>query len=83
MRVTVSTPAKVLFEANVREVVLPGEDGELSVMDFHQPFLYRLRAGMMKLRGEWQRSPNSESRIRIKKGLAKMFKNELIVLIEN
>lgn len=75
MRILISSPHQVIYEGNVKEVVLPGEDGEFSVMDFHQPFLYRLRSGFIHFKGV-------AARILIKNGVARMLKNELVIMIE-
>ncbi len=55
-------------------VILPGEEGELSIMDFHQPIIACLKEGTIQI-------DNSDS-IRIKKGIARMEGNELSVLVE-
>ncbi|MDP8297481.1 MAG: hypothetical protein RAP41_04780 [Candidatus Orphnella occulta] len=55
-------------------VILPGEEGELSIMDFHQPIVACLKEGTVKI-------DHSDS-IRIKKGIARMEGNELSVLVE-
>jgi len=87
----------VVFEGNAREVVLPAEDGEICVLDFHQPFLYSLRSGNVRIRGGWtknasidelgeeEQSPQmgySEDTVRIKYGIAKMTRNDLILIVE-
>lgn len=87
----------MVFEGNAREVILPAEDGEICVMDFHQPFLYSLRSGNVRIRGGWaknsstdefgeeEQSPQmgySEDTIRIKYGIAKMTRNDLILIVE-
>ena len=55
-------------------VILPGEEGELSVMDFHQPIVACLKEGIIKVDGKHS--------IPIKKGVARMEGNELSVLVE-
>jgi len=75
MRLHISNPLKTLFEGSVREVILPCEDGEATVLDFHQPFVYSLRSGYVKVRSE-----ASPVNLLIKSGVARMKGNELIVL---
>jgi len=97
MRLSILEPRRVVFEGNAREVILPGEDGEICVLDFHQPFLYSLRSGNVRIRGGWSKSAGtdefgeeeqapqmaySEDTIRIKYGIAKMARNDLILIVE-
>jgi F0F1-type ATP synthase epsilon subunit len=65
--------ASSIFQGLVKYAVLPGEAGELSVLDFHQPIIVKLKKGMIKTDAE---------HISIKKGIAKMQDNELVVLTE-
>ncbi|MDD5431540.1 MAG: hypothetical protein PHO70_00915 [Candidatus Omnitrophica bacterium] len=78
MNVSLMDTRKIIFEGNIKEAVLPGEDGELTVLDFHQPFLCRLRSGFVTLRLD----PLKENRIMIKYGVAKMSRNDLTILVE-
>ena len=55
-------------------VVLPGEEGQLAVMDFHQSVVACLKEGIIKV--------DDAHSIRIKKGIARMEGNELYVLAE-
>ena len=57
MKVEVLTLLKSLFSAQATEVILPGEDGELSVWDLHQPCLYSLRAGKIIIRDRVKAPP--------------------------
>lgn len=91
MRVSVIDAWKVLYEGNADEVRLPGEDGELCVLDFHHPFLYRLREGYIQLREGKRRKvaaetsssePTMASRILIHDGIARMASNELVILVQ-
>lgn len=62
-----------IFEDLVECVVLPGEDGQLSVMTFHQPMVLKLKKGIVKA---------GKKRIAIKEGLAKAEDDKLVVLAE-
>ena len=73
MQVSILEPKGILWQGRIKEVVLPGEEGEMSVLDFHQPFLVKLRQGYLKLAGR---------RTLIKNGIASMHGDELIVLVE-
>jgi hypothetical protein len=96
MRLSILEPRRVIFEGNAREVILPAEDGEICVLDFHQPFLYSLRSGNVRIRGGWAKNVSTEEfgeeeepkmsygedTIRIKYGIAKMTRNDLILIVE-
>ena len=66
--------AEPVFRKMVSSVVLPGEEGEFTVLDFHQPLISRLKDGIIKI--------DEKFTIHIKKGIARMERNELSVLIE-
>lgn len=95
MRLSILEPRRVVFEGNAREVILPAEDGEICVLDFHQPFLYSLRSGNVRIRGGWAKNVStdefeeegyktaySEDTVRIKYGIAKMSRNDLVLIVE-
>lgn len=90
MRVTVLKVRKVVYEGTAKEVLLPGADGEICVLDFHQPFLYSLREGFIQITGEWNSVEKEKkkdtaqeiTRIPIRYGIAKMLGNEMAVMIE-
>jgi len=66
--------ASTIFQELVSQVVLPGEEGELSILDFHQPIISCLKDGMIRI--------DSRPPVVIKSGIASMQDNELIVLVE-
>jgi F0F1-type ATP synthase epsilon subunit len=80
MRVTVLAMKGMILDEEAREVRLPGEDGEISVLDFHQPFLYRLRKGYI-LVTLIRKETGGERRVSIKDGVARMSGNELTVVV--
>ena len=85
MRVAVVDPWRMVFEGNVEEAILPGEDGEFCVLDFHQPFLYRLRRGTIQLKRSGARvmgRVEAGVRIAIMNGVARMAANELVIVVE-
>jgi F0F1-type ATP synthase epsilon subunit len=69
----IKTTAAILKEM-ASCVVLPGEEGEFSVMDFHQEIVACLKEGMVRV--------DEKHFIRIKKGIARMERNELSILVE-
>jgi F0F1-type ATP synthase epsilon subunit len=62
-----------VFQEVVECVILPTEEGELSVLDFHQPIISKLKKGVIRAGIEY---------IPVKRGIAKMQDNELVVLVE-
>ena len=86
MKVEVLTLFKNLLSVQATEVILPGEDGELSVWDLHQPCLYSLRAGRIIIRdrvkvGQAQ-GQNKSNSVPIKRGLAIIGENKLTAMVE-
>jgi F0F1-type ATP synthase epsilon subunit len=75
MQVSVLEPQGLIYEGKAKEVILPVEEGVVTILDFHQPFLYRLRKGLVRIAG--RREP-----LVIKHGLAIMRGNELTVFVE-
>ncbi len=60
-----------LYAGQAEQVVLPGEDGELSVFDCHAPMLCALGAGMVHI---------DERQFPIEGGLATVWRNRVVVL---
>ena len=89
MRISILESRQAIYTGNAKKVILPGGDGELCVLDFHQPFLYHLRKGYIQVsetgtqpekRGA--REPIALRRIWIENGLAAMKGNELTIMAE-
>lgn len=81
MKVIVYNITNKLFDAEAKEVILPGEDGELSVLNFHEKCLYSLRPGQVKIRAG-RPGEDAEMRIPLKRGLAKIASDRVVILIE-
>ena len=73
MQVSILEPKGMVWEGNAKEVKLPTVDGEVCILDFHQPFLMRLKKGSIVL---------SDRRTDIKDGIAFMRSNELKIFVE-
>jgi F0F1-type ATP synthase epsilon subunit len=95
MKFLVLNAERKLFDGVVSEVVLPGLDGEVTVMDNHEPMFLALDRGLIRWRsgvqqtgagaaagGAGARSFQAPKPILILKGLARMRKNELTILVE-
>jgi len=66
--------ASAIFKEMAECIILPGRAGELSILDFHQPLVACLQEGLIQIMGK----PS----IRIKKGIVRVEKNELVALVE-
>ena len=83
MKIEIITHKEKLYEAEAGEVVLPGEYEEFSVLDFHQPFLYRLREGYIKVIEKTEKSKKTQRFFLISDGVARMLGNTLTVLAQD
>ena len=66
--------AAVILKEMVSQVILPSAEGELCILDFHQPIISYLKKGVIRI----EPGPS----IRIKKGIARMEGNGLVILVE-
>ena len=73
MQVSILEPKKIVWEGQAKEVRLPAQDGDVCVLDFHQPFLIRLRKGVVR---------SDKVRTAIKDGVAFLRSNNLILFVE-
>ena len=80
MRTLIMNGRATAYQGEAYEVVLPGLDGEFSILDFHQACLYRLRKGIVKVK---ENTSEEEGKIfSIQDGLAKFNENSLLILCE-
>lgn len=82
MKLLILNHKEKLYEGEVKDAVLPGKDGEFSVWDFHQPFLYRLQKGYILFTVVGDNKKRIKRRFFIKDGIAKMTANTLAILSE-
>ncbi|MBL7073289.1 MAG: hypothetical protein ISS33_05895 [Candidatus Omnitrophica bacterium] len=80
MRTIVMNGRDIIYEQEAYQAVLPGLDGEFAVLDFHRPFLYRLRKGIVRV--EEKENQKNPDLFPIRDGLAKFDVNTLIVFAE-
>ena len=73
MKISILEPKGAIWQGMVTEVNLPAFDGQMCVLDFHQPFLVRLRKGDIFF---------SNRRVAVKDGIAFMRSNNLIVFAQ-
>ena len=74
MDVSVLEIKDVVYEAKAKKVVLPAFDGEICVLDLHEPFLYRLRRGFIRVDDSFS--------LEIKDGMARMKDNRLVIMVK-
>ncbi len=65
--------ASPVFQELVDCAILPGAEGEVSILDFHQSMLVKLKKGVIKI---------DRKSIPIKEGIAKAANNQLVILAE-
>jgi len=73
MRLAIIDPKKALWQGMCKQVLLPARDGQMCVLDFHQPFVARLGKGKITFSG---------GSIPIKDGIAFMRSNSLTVFAQ-
>lgn len=72
------SPEKLLISANVDEVIVPGYDGDFTMLSKHAPMIATLRPGILRV-------PNfegKEKRIFVRGGFAEVGPDSLIVLAQ-
>jgi F0F1-type ATP synthase epsilon subunit len=63
-----------IFKELVSNVVLPSQDGQLSVWDFHQPMIASLKEGKIEV--------DKNNLVSIKNGVARAGNNELVIFVK-
>jgi F-type H+-transporting ATPase subunit epsilon len=72
------SPERLLISADVREVLVPGSEGDFTVLPNHAPVIAMLRPGILRVPG--YDGPNGA--IYVRGGLADVGPDRLIVLAE-
>ncbi|MGP8233703.1 MAG: F0F1 ATP synthase subunit epsilon [Methylovirgula sp.] len=72
------SPEKLVFSGEVEAVVVPGVDGEFTVLKDHAPTLASLKPGII----EFDQSPTQKTRLFIRGGFAQIAPDGLTVLAE-
>jgi F-type H+-transporting ATPase subunit epsilon len=71
------SPAKLLFSGEVEEVIVPGAEGEFTVLAGHAPLVSTLRPGFLRLK-----SGTDSMNVFVRSGFAEVNEAGLIVLAE-
>ena len=74
MKVSILEAQRVIMEKDAGKVVLPASDGELCVLNFHQPFVSCLKKGRIVI--------DNTLTLPIIAGVARMRANALTVMVE-
>ncbi|MFH0924606.1 MAG: hypothetical protein V1872_03080 [bacterium] len=73
-KVTINNFDKTLYIGIAKSVVLPSTEGELAVLDFHQPIICRLTKGTIQIEHKWS--------IKVKDGLVSFSGDKLEAIVE-
>ena len=85
MRVSVLDAQHTLYEGIISMAVLPAMGGEVSFMDDHEPIFVALDKGYVRFVPTAQNVTGASEETRpifIRKGVARMKNNELVILVE-
>ena len=72
-KVLICDQERTIFRESAAQVSLPGAEGEFAVLELHAPIISLLRAGRILV---------DDKVLSIRKGIAMMSSNELLVLVE-
>lgn len=72
------SPEKVLVSDDIGEVIVPGSEGDFTVLPRHAPFISTLRPGILRIPG----ISDGNSEVYIRGGLAEVNGESLTVLAE-
>jgi F-type H+-transporting ATPase subunit epsilon len=72
------SPARLLFSGDVESVVLPGTEGEMTILPMHAPVLSTLRPGVVTI----IKSGSETDRIFVRGGFAEVNAHGLTLLAE-
>jgi len=73
LKVSIFDQETKLYEDLASQINLPGEEGEFTVLDFHAPMISLLKAGQIRVDGQY---------LSINQGIALVNRNELFILVE-
>ena len=82
MRISILDAQHTIFQGAVSEAILPATDGEMSILDDHESIFVALGKGLIRLVPLARPGTHDLKPIRVHRGLARMNKNELIILVE-
>ena len=71
--VLVLTPQRLVYEGKAQSVILPGEKGVFEILAHHKRLLSQLLRGFIFV---------DEKKMRIKRGVAKVGLNQVMIIVE-
>ena len=80
MKVRILSAMEKVFEGEALEVILPADGGQISVLDFHEPCLCRLRKGLIRVR--FAARDKEALKLGVIFGMAKILPREIAILLE-
>jgi len=75
LNVRVITPDKIVWDADVKELILPSSTGQIGILSNHAPLLTALDIGVMRLRNE-----QNWISIVVMEGFAEVNENKVTIL---
>jgi F-type H+-transporting ATPase subunit epsilon len=72
------SPAKLLFSGEVDEVIVPGAEGEFTVLPMHAPVVSTLRPGILTVK-----AGSNVTRLYVRGGFAEVSEKGLTILAED
>jgi F-type H+-transporting ATPase subunit epsilon len=75
LNVRVITPDKIVWDADVKELILPSSTGQIGILSNHAPLLTALDIGVMRLRNE-----QNWVSIVVMEGFAEVNENKVTIL---
>lgn len=74
------TPEKLLFSSEVEQVIIPGSEGEFTILAQHSPIISSMKAGLIRIYSDI----NSEPVVYfVTEGFIDMASNNLTILAQN
>lgn len=78
MQFQLITPEKTFFSGDIREVSIPGEDGEFGVLEGHAPFISKLKPGVVTI----HETSGEVTKVAVQGGVAEAIPERCSVLAE-
>lgn len=79
LNLEVVTPAGLIYEAQIKSVLLPGKEGEFGVLPRHSSLVASLKEGIIDI----QTKENSHELVAINSGHAKIDEDKITILAKN
>tara|TARA_B100000900_G_C20514972_1_gene689660 strand:- start:503 stop:901 length:399 start_codon:yes stop_codon:yes gene_type:complete len=74
------TPEKLLYSKDVEQVIIPGSEGEFSILSDHSPIISTLKPGYIKI---YEELSNDPSVYFVTDGFIDMGSNQLTILAQS